>query len=278
MNIPFYICSNNTTHLDSTYQAYQKQLFDNGINTEIHCIEQANAKFLRQNPTLSLLLDSDGLSLCANGMKMNPDWQAEIPRLKRATLKSEMIARACNLSEKPNLLDATAGLGHDALLMAYLGANVTLIERNPILYLLLKNQLDLAKEHPFLKTVAERIHLIFNDAKQQLQLLCENNQKFDVIYLDPMFPQRHQNNAKKAQVKKQMQILHLLLEDNIEQAQNPHNLDLGDYLLPLAQKISPRVIVKRPRHAIFLNNQQPNHQWQGDACRFDAYFQQLDGF
>lgn len=76
------------------------------------------------------IVDEQGLSLCANGMKMQPDWKAEIPRLKRATLKSEMIARACNISEKPNLIDATAGLGHDALLMAHLGAKVTLIERH----------------------------------------------------------------------------------------------------------------------------------------------------
>jgi 16S rRNA (guanine1516-N2)-methyltransferase len=33
------------------------------------------------------------------------------------------------------------------------------------------------------------------------------------------------------------------------------------------------VIVKRPRLAVYLANQEPNHQWQGDACRFDAYFQ-----
>ena len=51
-------------------------------------------------------------------MKMQPDWKAEIPRLKRASLKSEMIARACQLGEKPVLVDATAGLGHDSLLMA----------------------------------------------------------------------------------------------------------------------------------------------------------------
>ena len=49
-------------------------------------------------------------------------------------------------------------------------------------------------------------------------------------------------------------------------------MDLGDYLLVLARKISKRVVVKRPRLAIFLDDQSPDHQWQGDACRFDAYF------
>ncbi|MEK5772352.1 class I SAM-dependent methyltransferase, partial [Acinetobacter variabilis] len=84
-----------------------------------------------------------------------------------------------------------------------------------------------------------------------------------------MFPQRDQNQQaikKQAQVKKQMQLLHLLLPEDGE-------MDLGDNLLVLAQRVAKRVVVKRPRHAIFLANQEPAHQWQGDACRFDAYFQ-----
>ena len=126
-------------------QSYQTVLSLRGVVVNITTIEKLNARFLRLNPELALCVDEQGLSLCANGMKMQPDWKAEIPRLKRATLKSEMIARACNISEKPNLIDATAGLGHDALLMAHLGAKVTLIERHPILFTLLedsKKQLD----------------------------------------------------------------------------------------------------------------------------------------
>jgi 16S rRNA (guanine1516-N2)-methyltransferase len=83
-----------------------------------------------------------------------------------------------------------------------------------------------------------------------------------------MFPQRdqHQQAVKKqAQVKKQMQLLHMLLPEDGE-------MDLGDHLLVLAQHIAKRVVVKRPRLAVFLNDQPTHHQWQGDACRFDAYF------
>ena len=85
-----------------------------------------------------------------------------------------------------------------------------------------------------------------------------------------MFPQRDQNQQaikKQAQVKKQMQLLHLLLPEDGE-------MDLGNNLLILAQKIAKRVVVKRPRLAVFLAEQEPQHQWSGDACRFDAYFQQ----
>ena len=52
-------------------------------------------------------------------------------------------------------------------------------------------------------------------------------------------------------------------------------MDLGDALLGLARQVAKRVVVKRPRLAVYLAEQAPNHQWQGDACRFDAYFQEL---
>ena len=98
--------------------------------------------------------------------------------------------------------------------------------------------------------------------------MAQQNQQMDVVYLDPMFPQRDQNQQaikKQAQVKKQMQLLHLLLPENGE-------MDLGDQLLDFARKIAKRVVVKRPRHAIYLADQTPDHQWLGDVCRFDAYF------
>lgn len=239
------------------------------VEIELCEVEQLNARFFRQHTALALCLDEQGLWLCANGMRMQPDWTAEIARLKRASLKSEMLARACQVGEAPKLIDATAGLGHDSLLLAKLGAKVTLVERHPILFTLLENTYQKAAQDHFLSQVVANIELVFCDSAQYLQQCIENEQQVDVVYLDPMFPQRdqHQQTPKKqAQVKKQMQLLHLLLPEDGE-------MDLGDSLLPLAQQVAKRVVVKRPKHAVFLNEQQPDHQWLGDACRFDAYFQ-----
>ena len=249
-------------------QHYANVLSSRGVATFVETVEKLNARFFRLNQALALCVDQDGLWLCANGMRMQPDWKGEIGRLKRASIKSEMIARACNLTEKPKLIDATAGLGHDSLLMAQLGADVTLIERHPILFTLLEDAKLQAETDPFLNKVVNRIHLIFADSAVYLQQQAAEKTQVDVVYLDPMFPQRDQNQQaekKQAQVKKQMQLLHLLLPEDGE-------MDLGDTLLDLAKAIAKRVIVKRPRLAVFLANQQPNHQWQGDACRFDAYF------
>lgn len=250
-------------------QHYQQVLCERGVDIELCEVEQLNARFFRQHPELALCVAEQSLWLCANGMKMQPDWKAEISRLKRASLKSEMLARACQLGEAPTLIDATAGLGHDSLLMAHLGAQVTLVERHPILFTLLEDAHKQAQGDAFLSQVAARIELIFADSARYLQTCIGQHKQVDVIYLDPMFPQRdqHQHAVKKqAQVKKQMQLLHLLLPEQGE-------MDLGDTLLPLAQQVAKRVIVKRPRHAVYLNAQTPDHQWLGDACRFDAYFQ-----
>lgn len=255
-------------HLEKA-QHFYAVLSSRGVELQIEAAEKLNSRFYRQHPELALSVDQEGLWLCGNGMKMQPDWKAEISRLKRASLKSEMIARACQLAEKPQLLDATAGLGHDSLLMAHLGAQVTLVERHPILFTLLEASREIALQDPFLQAAAARIRLVHADSADYLQQLIRQGDRLDVIYLDPMFPQRDQNqNAakKQAQVKKQMQLLHLLLPEDGE-------MDLGDGLLVLAQQLANRVVVKRPRLAVFLNQQIPDHQWQGDACRFDAYFQ-----
>ena len=253
---------------EQPFQQLQTRLAELNVQLNGQVVEKINARFLRLNPDMALVLDEDGLSLAANGMKMQPDWRAEIPRLKRASLKSEMIARACQLGEKPTLIDATAGLGHDSLLMAHLGADVRLIERHPILFMLLEYSKANAEQDPFLQSSMQRIELIYADSNTYLQQLGQQGEQVDVVYLDPMFPQRDQNQQavkKQAQVKKQMQLLHMLLPEDGE-------MDLGDQLLHLAQKIAKRVIVKRPRHAVYLADQAPDHQWLGDACRFDAYF------
>lgn len=213
-------------------QHYQAVLYSRGVTVDLQPIEKLNARFLRLNPDLALCVDENGLWLSANGMKMQPDWKAEIPRLKRATLKSEMIARACQLGEKPVLVDATAGLGHDSLLMAYLGAQIQLVERHPILFTLLEDSKAQAQHDPFLSQFMDRIQLIFADSASYLQQLDQEEKTVDVVYLDPMFPQRDQNQQaikKQAQVKKQMQLLHLLLPEDGE-------MDLGDHLLELAKK------------------------------------------
>lgn len=247
--------------------ACQQQLKQLGVITALQIIEKINPKHLRQHPELALVLDENGLNLTASGMKMQPDWIGQIARLKRASHKNELIARACQTEQQPVLIDATAGLGHDGLLLAWLGARVTLIERHPVLFALLQDAYQCAMQHSELTETMQRVQLVHDEASNYLTQLQQHNSIVDVVYLDPMFPKGgHKDQKKQALVKKEMQILHQLLPEH-------GTMDLGEYLLPLAQQLAGRVIVKRPRHAPTLSSAVPQHQWIGDACRFDGYFQ-----
>ncbi len=246
---------------------YQQQLLELGVSMQLQYVEKINTKQLKQHDDLLLVVNAQGLSLAANGMSMQPDWVGQLARLKRANHKNELIARACQTERQPLIIDATAGLGHDGLLLAVLGANVVLIERHPILFALLTDAHRTASQCVELAAAMQRIRLVYDDSSRYLASQVQANKLVDVVYLDPMFPKGGHKQAKKqAQVKKEMQILHQLLPDN-------GTMDLGEYLLPLACQLAARVIVKRPRHAPTLDATIPQHQWTGDACRFDGYFQ-----
>lgn len=246
---------------------YQQQLMQLGINVQLEYVDKINTKRLNQHPDLLLLVNQHGLSLAANGMSMQPDWIGQLARLKRAHHKNELLARACQTERQPHIIDATAGLGHDGLLLAMLGASVVLVERHPVLFALLKDAHHTASQCAELASVMQRINLVHDDAAHYLAQQEQQANVVDVVYLDPMFPKGgHKQVKKQAQVKKEMQILHELLPDN-------GAMDLGEYLLPLARQVGRRVIVKRPRHAPTLTNDIPHNQWLGDACRFDGYFQ-----
>lgn len=262
MQLPFWV---DSAYLEqATY--WQQQLAIVSVDAQIVTVDKLSARHLRLHPDIALTYDESGLSLAANGMKMQPDWLGQLHRLKQASHRNELIARACQTAQQPTILDATAGLGHDGLLLAWLGGNVTLIERHPVIYVLLQAALQQAQQDDAFASVISRIVLVHAEASDYLRGLSV--EAFDVVYLDPMFPKSQQPDKKKAQVKKEMQILQILLSQ--QQA-----LDAGDYLLALARQVAPRVIVKRPRHAPPLDQAAPDHEWQGDACRFDGYFQTL---
>lgn len=177
--------------------------------------------------------------------------------------KGQMIAKAVGIKAGvyPWVLDATAGLGKDSFVLATLGSTVTMIERSPIVHCLLNDGLQRARDYalqdPELFAVLQRMHLAQQDSRDYLQSLTAGNFP-DVIYLDPMFPERH----KTADVKKDMAAFHSLVGKDED----------ADALLPLAlAHANYRVVVKRPRKAPLLNNQAPSYQLEGKSSRYDIY-------
>lgn len=180
-------------------------------------------------------------------------------RLAKAGRNSEILVQAMGAAakDKTHIIDATAGLGSDGFLLAYVGYQLTLIERSPILHALLKDALNRAKDHPELAPALARITLIFGDAKT---LLTDHHA--DIIYLDPMFPDR----KKSAAVKKEMVMLHDLLGAG----------DEGEALFAAAMGAAQkRVVVKRPRLAPTLIEKAPNYRLEGKSSRFDIYLRPL---
>lgn len=174
-------------------------------------------------------------------------------RRQHAKLKNELLLKAIGLKtlKQPKIIDATAGLGRDAFLMASFGCDVTLIERSAILVELLKQAI---------KTLDDKVikmDLIHADAIHFLQALPLKHYP-DVIYIDPMFPER----KKSALVKKEMLILKSLVGED-EDAINLFNIAL--------QRAKKRVVVKRPAYAPIISNRKPEIQYKGRSVRFDVY-------
>lgn len=178
--------------------------------------------------------------------------------------KGQMIAKAVGVKAGvyPRVLDATAGMGKDSFVLATLGCHLTMIERSPLVHLLLQDGLQRAQEFAReqdaeLLHVINRMQLLAQDSRTYLESLSAE-QFPDVIYLDPMFPERQ----KTADVKKEMAAFHSIVGKDED----------ADALLPLAlARVNYRVVVKRPRKAPFLNNQTPSYQLEGKSSRYDIY-------
>jgi 16S rRNA (guanine1516-N2)-methyltransferase len=218
---------------------------------------------------LVLWLDDQGLSLRQTGKKavgpVRADFAAGAARHRRlyGGGKSQAIARAVGIKGKvrPTIADLTAGLGSDSFVLATLGCRVTLIERHPVIWTLLDDAIARAERaagcDPELAASISRMSLTRAGALDWM-VSQDAGQQPDVIYLDPMFPER----VKSAQVNKAMQVFQQLVGDDLD----------ADGLLPVAlQTAQYRVVVKRPTRAPWLNNQAPGYSLEGKSTRYDIY-------
>lgn len=179
--------------------------------------------------------------------------------------RGQDIARAIGLNRNPHLsvADLTAGLGRDAFVLATLGATVIMLERHPVVAALLADGLARARacrDDAELTAILTRMQLIEQNAADWLGQCSADlpSARPDVIYLDPMFPERH----KSAQVKKEMVVFQELVGDDEDAAQ----------VLTLAlQKARYRVVVKRPAGAPALAGLEPGTAIMGKSTRFDIY-------
>jgi 16S rRNA (guanine1516-N2)-methyltransferase len=155
-----------------------------------------------------------------------------------------------------HVIDATGGWGNDALLMCSQGYQVQIIERHPIMALLLKDAMQRLSKTDW----ADHNEVVVPLVKQgdAIELLAQQSLQADCVYLDPMFPSKRK---KSAAVNKQMALLQWLLDTEFD----------ADELLTAALNGGfPRVAVKRPDYAKALCVE-PSTRFSSKLVHYDVY-------
>jgi len=169
----------------------------------------------------------------------------------RTARRSDPLPRAIGLprrQEPPTVLDATAGLCRDAMVLAQLGCRVIAVEQLPALAMLAAEAIGHAN-------FGGRLEVVCADAIDYLRALPIAAAPA-VVYLDPMFAA-----AGRAQVKKEMQICRAL-------AGAPED---AEALFAAARAVArERVVVKRHRDLPPLG-EDVSFTVESERIRFDVY-------
>jgi len=198
----------------------------------------------------------EGLALVMGDLRMICDFREMLPRLKNGRLQGEMLVKAAKLKnvDNPVAVDATAGMGEDAILLAAAGFNVKLYEYDMVIAALLEDALMRARDDEELAPIVSRMELHKENSIEALK-----NMEFapDVVFLDPMFPAR----SKSGLIKKKFQLLQRLESPCCDERE----------LLEAAMASHPKkIIIKRPAKGPYLGGVKPDYTYDGKAIRYDC--------
>lgn len=225
---------------------------------------EVNPRFHLQHPLL-LLQTRRGLVLQHTGKGVPGPVLADFLhgkadyRRKHGGGRGQLIAKAVGIGKRSQpltVLDATAGLGQDAFVLATLGAHVSLLERSPVVAALLRDGIERLSGSEEGRQLAQRMSLTEADSAQWLR--AQPGPVADIVYLDPMFP--HRGNS--ARVKKEMTAFQALVGGDE---------DADELLAQALAKARFRVVVKRPRKAPTLAGPEPELVLSGRSTRYDVY-------
>lgn len=215
--------------------------------------------------SLELTRMPEGLTLTDGTMELRADFSRMLPRLNQGRLQQELLVKASRVKgvERPWAIDATAGFGEDSLLLVAVGFTVDLYEQDCVIAALLQDALERAADDPALAASVARMRLHAGEDSiaglHRTAALIEQGELAapDVVYLDPMFPER----TKSAAVKKKFQLLHHLEQPCADE----------EMLVEAALAVHPRkVVIKRPVKGPLLAGVKPSYQLAGKAVRYDV--------
>lgn len=161
-------------------------------------LSQKRRQQLSQTATqLILLLDEKNkLSWLSDGLSVAPEWDKLQRRVVSAGRKSELLLQAVKITSDSHVIDATAGFGHDSLILASTGAQVIMLEQQPLMALLLLVEQQRMSGLANWQKLMSRLHIINTDALGYFATLAAdaiNDTKeidkklIDVVYLDLCF-------------------------------------------------------------------------------------------
>ncbi|MDR9432579.1 MAG: class I SAM-dependent methyltransferase [Spiribacter sp.] len=224
------------------------------LGLEVRAQIPTNALYLQPGPPAITLCQAARPARC---IAVNFTRGRQAYRYRQLGHQREAIARACGLGQSARLriVDATAGLGRDAFVLAALGAEVSLLERSPVLHVMLEDGMNRALADGLSDPIG-RMELQQCDAREWLAAMPITSVP-DVVYLDPMY-----TGSRRAAAGKELALLSALLGPG----------DDADALLMAAlNAATTRVVVKRQRRAPTLMGREPDYQLTGRSTRFDIY-------
>ena len=211
-------------------------------------------------------LDHDSLVLQEDNLYFNFKMERALTPLKIDIQKGALgwrlarpqhethLKKAIGKTDRPlRILDATAGLLGDSMIMLALGHSVTAYEQSKILYTMLNNELDQLSE-----TDSNLLNFKLINSN-----VCETNfneKSFDVIYFDPMYPKDKASNARRSDLKKINSILQI--EGLASDSESTFTF--------LRSIPKTKLIVKRPLKVDAFEGS-INYQIKGKSVRFDIY-------
>jgi len=185
------------------------------------------------------------------GIEIDKELQRHEEFFKKSSLQKELLARAIGVKGpyRPRVLDLTAGLLGDSLLMLAFGCEVWATERHPVIQKLIESSLKNAR-HPKLS----QFHFYPEEGLSFLDQVPE----IDVIYFDPMF----EDASEKTSPRKEMRIFRNMVGKDLDARE----------VFQKASLIGPkRLVVKRPKHSEVLFGT-PSVEYVGKSTRYDVYF------
>ncbi len=185
------------------------------------------------------------------GIEIDQELNRHEEYFRKSSLQKELLAKAVGVKGpyRPRVLDLTAGMLGDSLLLLSFGCEVWASERHPVIRFLIESALKNA-QHPKI----EKFHFLGQDALSVL----ENPPLVETIYFDPMF----EDASSKTAPNKKMRIFRDLVGSD---------QDAREVFVKALLRKPKRLVVKRPRQSVHLE-QGPSVEYIGKSTRYDVYF------